>query len=321
MLYRTCAAALTLAFVTACASTPDIETVIRERPLESSAEVRRALDESVEDSSGEVSSLIPSRRAVLEAQPFTREELLQESQARKTALDARCRELLEDARLADADYAALMAASRALVFNADLRIQTHLAFAFDPATLPDPSELIDAEDDVPSVIKDDVRSLAKESRSLADRALELRPGDAAGELFSTLGVGLSLWSMGPFQALANGAATTLPKRIKKIATDHPEFEGASPLRLKGRFQARAPWPYKDTAGGVETLERAVELAPIPLNLLFLGDAYWVDGQEANAIKAWKRASAATADAETELASPFLREISRLRVVAATSAGR
>lgn len=237
------------------------------------------------------------------------------------AFDERCRELLNRARAEDAGYEALMEASRALVFNADMRIQADVCFRFDPSDLPGPQALIEAEDDVTSELKAQVRSLAISSRDLADRALLLREEDAAARLFSTLGSGLFLWTLGPLQALANGAATTLPLRIGSLAEDHPGFEGASPLRLKGRFQSRAPWPYKDKPGGVETLSRAVEFAPIPLNLLFLGDAHWIAGDPAAAVDSWERATRARADAETRISAPLIREIARVRLVAAAATSR
>lgn len=289
------AAILLLPLVASCVSTPDVEGVIRR------------------SEGPQRSQLLPDRLPQLEPEGFSARDLQIEATKRKEALDARCRELLPLARSEDASYDELMAASRALIFNADLRIQADVALRFDEADLPKTSTLIDAEDDVSGDLKGEVRSLAKESREFAERALELRPDDPAAELFATLGLGLSLWSMGPLQALTNGATTTLPRRIKAIAEAHPEFEGASPLRLKGRFASRAPWPYKDKEAGVEALERAVEIAPIPLNLLFLGDAYWVNDQEEAALEAWERGRRANADIETEVASPFLREICRLRI--------
>lgn len=247
----------------------------------------------------------------------SRADLRAYADERLMAFDERCRTLLEAARAEDAGYEALMTASRALVFNADLRIQADVCFRFDPADLPDPKKLIAAEDGVSSELKAQVRSLASSSKDLADRALELREGDAGARLFSTLGSGLYLWTLGPLQALANGAATTLPRRVSALAEDFPNFEGASPLRLKGRFQSRAPWPYKEVEEGVATLERAAQVAPLPLNLLFLGDACWLNGEKDEARAAWERATRARADEETMDAAPLLREIARLRLLAAT----
>ena len=301
-----------LLLLASCVSTPDVEGVIQDAPRGS--QDRTVAPEPGSEAAGESSPL--QLALELEARAYSREELQALSVERRAYLDARCRELLAAARAEDATYDDLMLASRALVFNADLRIQTDVAFRFDPADLPKPSKLIDAEDDVSSSFKSEVRSLATQSKDFADRALELRPNDAEAELFSTLGLGLSLWSMGAMQAIANGATSTLPKRIKQVAAAHPAFEGASPLRLAGRFQARAPWPYKDTEAGVATLTRAVEIAPIPLNLLFLGDAHWSNDEEEAAIATWTRGTQAAADAETAITSPLLREICRLRIESA-----
>jgi len=64
-----------------------------------------------------------------------------------------CAALLDRARAADASYEVLMAASRALVLNADLRLQSMLAFGPDEAALPAPRLLIDLEDEAPPELK------------------------------------------------------------------------------------------------------------------------------------------------------------------------
>lgn len=250
--------------------------------------------------------------------PPTREELDALAATRLEALDRSCRTLVEAADADDASFEQLMAASRALIFTADLRIQRDLAMRFDREAPPAVEVLIDAEDDVPGDLKADVRSLAKSSRDYARRALSLRPEDPGARLFSTLGQGLFLWSLGPLQALANGAGS-LPGDIRRLAKDHPDFEGASPLRLKGRLETRAPWPFKNRKAGATTLEAAVEAAPIPLNLLFFGDALWLTDRRDEAIATWERATSASADEETSLAAPLLREIARLRLTAADQA--
>ncbi len=253
------------------------------------------------------------------AAPFSLARL---ANLRLQASTRECSALLPRARAEDASYEDLMAASRALVLNADLRLQSTLALKSPPAPLPAPEVLIDLEDEVSSELKSEIRSLASGSANFARRALELRPGDPAAELFSTLGAGLRLWSMPTLQALASGAATTLPGQIKRLAATSPDFEGASPLRLKGRFQSRAPWPFKDLEAGRDALTAAVNVAPIPLNLLFLGDAHWLCGEQEAALERWLEATTARADAETESAAPFIQEIARLRIEsAARKAGR
>ena len=124
----------------------------------------------------------PTGRAELAA---LAEQRLQQSAVESSAL-------LATAREEDASYGDLMAAARALVLNADLRLQSTLALAPSGDPLPGPEGLIGLEDDVSDELKAEIRSLATSSADLADRALQLRPGDAAAELFSTLGTGLRL---------------------------------------------------------------------------------------------------------------------------------
>jgi len=260
----------------------------------------------------------PQEQDATEPAPATAEDLGRLARQSLEESTLACSALLPRARAEDASYEVLMAASRALILNADLRLQSTLALQPDQATPPPPEALIDLEDEVSKELKSEIRSLASGSAGFARRALALRPGDPAAELFSTLGTGLRLWSMPTLQALASGAATTLPGQIKRLAASSPDFEGASPLRLKGRFQSRAPWPFKDLEGGRDTLAAAVDVAPIPLNVLFLGDAHWLCGEQDSARARWREAMSAPADAETEGAAPFIREIARRRLESAAA---
>jgi tetratricopeptide (TPR) repeat protein len=75
----------------------------------------------------------------------------------------------------------------------------------------------------------------------------------------------------------------LIKRVMEVAKKaeaiDPRFDDAGPLRLMGKVYITAPaWPVSvgSSEEGVKTLERAVALAPVPLNRLFLGEAYFHD---------------------------------------------
>ncbi|MEM6672202.1 MAG: hypothetical protein AAF726_05125 [Planctomycetota bacterium] len=226
------------------------------------------------------------------------------------------RTLLEAARADDAGYDALMEAARALTIDADLRVRSALALDPGATDLPSPDALIAAEDDLPGDLKAEVRSLSTTIEELTERALELRPDDPDARLYRTLGMGLTLWSLPVVQAMGSGATRALPGEIKSLAAEHPALEGAAPLRLAGRFKTRAPWPLRDLETGRDQLERACELAPIPLNLLFLGDAQWLCGDEEAAVATWQRATTAEADEETSDTAPLVRELARLRVLSA-----
>ncbi|MEO0660445.1 MAG: hypothetical protein AAFZ87_02805 [Planctomycetota bacterium] len=198
--------------------------------------------------------------------PPGRAELVAYAERQIDAYDASCRGCLAAAEAEDADYDALMTASRALIFNADLRIQLDAVQRIDPAAPGDVEGVIFAEDKASSELRSEIRSLARSSRDFAARALELREGDGPARLFRALGDGLYLWSLGPMQALTSSSIRTLPGRVKRLAKDDPTLEGASPLRLEGRFATRAPWPYRDRDAAIGILERACEAAPLPINL-------------------------------------------------------
>ncbi|MEM1451538.1 MAG: hypothetical protein AAGI22_20655 [Planctomycetota bacterium] len=248
--------------------------------------------------------------------PPSREQLAALAVERLEASANRSRAVLAAARADDAGPDALIEAARTLVLDADLRIQTELALRFDPADLPSTKKLINAEDSVRSSLKSEVRGLASASRDLANRALEVRKGDPEARLYATLGSALVAWSLPRLEALTSGGAGSLPGAIAALADDHPDLASASPMRLRGRFQSRAPWPYTDRKAGVEALEAACRSAPTPLNLLFLGDAYWLIDREPEALDAWERATRARAGEEMRAAAVFQREIARLRILSA-----
>lgn len=282
-------ATLSVTGLTACASTPAIDDVLAD--------------------TGTVST----------SRGPTRGELGEQAAGRLTTSTDACRPLLDAARSEDADYETLMLASNALMLNADLRLQAALAFQFDPQDLPSPMELIDGENDLPGALKSEIRSLSKSSRELAERALDLRPDDPGARMLSAFGLSLVLWSLSPLQAAAHGGVGTLAGSVAWLASKHPGFEAAAPLRLQGRFRSRAPWPYANRKLGVTSLESAVERAPVPLNLLFLGDAYWIVDRTEEAVAAWERATTAETGDGPQDSAPLVRESARLRVMSARAA--
>lgn len=78
---------------------------------------------------------------------------------------------------------------------------------------------------------------------------------------------------------------------ERAAQIDPAFEEAGPLRLLGKTYLSAPsWPVSvgSSEKAVEMLERAVKLAPSPINIVFLGEAYFHDDQEEQAAIYLKR---------------------------------
>ena len=72
----------------------------------------------------------------------------------------------------------------------------------------------------------------------------------------------------------------------------PAYDDAGPLRFLGKVYLTAPaWPVSigSPDRAVESLERAVKLAPAPLNRLFLGQAYFHEEEYAKARAALEQA--------------------------------
>ncbi len=72
------------------------------------------------------------------------------------------------------------------------------------------------------------------------------------------------------------------------------YDDAGPLRFLGKLYLTAPaWPVSigSTEKAVELLERAVELSPVPMNRLFLGEAYFHDEEYEDADKEIRKALA------------------------------
>lgn len=70
------------------------------------------------------------------------------------------------------------------------------------------------------------------------------------------------------------------------------YDDAGPLRFLGKLYLSAPaWPVSvgSPEKAVETLERAVELFPVPLNRLFLGQAYYHDEEYEDAADSIRQA--------------------------------
>jgi tetratricopeptide (TPR) repeat protein len=79
---------------------------------------------------------------------------------------------------------------------------------------------------------------------------------------------------------------------KRAASIDERYDDAGPLRILGKVYITAPaWPVSvgSSEKGVEVLSRAVELAPVPINRIFLGQAYYHDEEYERAEKELKQA--------------------------------
>ena len=204
-------------------------------------------------------------------------------------LDSEARSALKVARAEDASYAALMGAAKLLFATADLRVlATSLNWI---ETHPDASlkDILKADDRVSSHLREEVAALSLELVELCERALQRAQGDDEARLYRALGLGLRAWAIGAGAALLQGLGPKVAKSIRDASNTATEIEAAAGLRLYGRFLDRAPWPYGDGKKALELLHQACELAPAPLNWMYLGDALESDERREEARKAWRQA--------------------------------
>jgi len=218
----------------------------------------------------------------------------------------------------DADAA--RRATELLFQAADLRLQGGALAALDALDGPDIATVLAADDRVDDATREAVLALCNAGLTAAERAASLRGGDVAAELHRGLHLSLIAWANGPARSLMAGLGPRLAAAIDAAVAADDAYDGAAPLRLRGRFRGKAPWPYGDVGLARQSLERAVEIAPITVNLLFLGDVLWAAGDRAGAEQRWRQASAAEGDASTRWSQPLLRELARRRIAALGAAG-
>jgi tetratricopeptide (TPR) repeat protein len=114
----------------------------------------------------------------------------------------------------------------------------------------------------------------------AQRAIKLDPDRVEGHFF------LALNTAGLAQSTSNvKLITSMVNAAQNAAEIDKAYEDAGPLRFLGKVYITAPaWPVSvgDPARAVEVLKEAVQIAPVPLNRIFLGQAYYHDEDYENA---------------------------------------
>jgi len=134
--------------------------------------------------------------------------------------------------------------------------------------------------------KDERRDLAQKGAVFAAQAHELEPKRVEAHYFSALNLALVA------EATADkNRVKAMMDAGKRAADIDPGFDDAGPLRFLGKVYITAPgWPTSvgSTEKGVETLERAVAIAPSFLNRLFLAEAYYHDEQTERALELFRK---------------------------------
>lgn len=230
-------------------------------------------------------------------------------------LDTLAQAALTAARAAPDDGAAQLAATARLFQAADLRLQQATVAWLDAHRDADRATVLAAEDQLGDDVRASIVSLCTEGLACAERAAKVRPNDAAACLHEGLHLSLLAWANGPARSLMAGYGGRLVKAIDAALAADAAFDGGAPLRLQGRFRSKAPWPYGDLPAATKALARAVDIASLPVNHLFYGDALAALGETAAAEVQWRLAARAPLDESTRWSADLLCEQARRRLAA------
>jgi hypothetical protein len=229
-------------------------------------------------------------------------------------LDQRVRAARFAAGAAPEDARRLDGASYALFLAADLCVQRAVVDELERSPDLALDEVLRADERVSADVRRSVLQLAEEGRAHAERTLAHDPTMGVARLHLALHLSLQAWAQGTARAALSGTGSRAEHAIEAaLATLDPSYHGAAPLRLAGRFFDRAPWPVHDGERARDLLERAVALASIPLNELFLGDALHGLGRTSEAKLHWRAAQDAASDASTAHLEPFVRFLAAQRL--------
>jgi len=229
--------------------------------------------------------------------------------------DSESSRALEQARACPDDPARAVAAARLLFQAADLRMQRAIVAGLAKRSAPSLEQVLAAEDEIQGPVRDELLGLCTEGLRLAEQALSEAPNDKDALLHAALHLSLVAWANGPARSLFAGYGPRLTRAIDKIVTMDPVFDDGAPLRLQGRFLARAPWPYGDKAKAKIALERSAEIAGVPVTHLFLGDLLHALGDTDRAASEWQKAAKAADVDSTRSSGSLHRELARLRLLA------
>lgn len=252
----------------------------------------------------------------LEAPPAERLLLDSPASPATTAeIDRQAREALERSKAKPDDVELALRASALLFAAADARMQ-RASLALLAGDEKDPETLIRVDDRVGDPARTEILSLCQSGLDAAERAIAQAPDSVGAHLHKGLHLSLVAWANGPARSAFAGYGSRLVDAIARAVALDPTFDHASPLRLQGRFRSQAPWPYKDREVARAALERAVELSPVVVNHLFLGDACWLDNDQGGARLHWLAATRAAGTEATKASDDQLRELARRRIEAA-----
>ena len=183
-----------------------------------------------------------------------------------------------------------------------------LAFQTD-----DLGRLVEAENRLSEKAREELLVLSEQCAAKARAVIEEHPDRVEGHIFLAANLGLVALTKGNAAALLEGLPGKVRSAYERALEIDRTYDAAAALRIKGKFQLGAPWPIGSRKEAGESLEQAVEIAPIPENLLWLGDFYFLERRREEAIEAWRAAIETETRGAVWLLDSRARELARRRL--------
>jgi len=195
-------------------------------------------------------------------------------------------------------------AARALFVSADLEVGRGVIASLDADGADDLKDLFAREDKLDKSLKQRVVALADEGARFARAAIDIDGDRPDARYYYAVNLGFGAWARGAAGALFSGVGTKVKGAINDAVEAGSDFEEAAPLRARAGLLARAPWPMGDKKAALEVIRRAIAIADVPSNRLYLAEILWRNSDTADATEEWRRVVAA------DNAPPFTREFAR-----------
>lgn len=148
--------------------------------------------------------------------------------------------------------------------------------------------------DDPSVAKGERSQLGKAGWDLAERAIAIDAGQAAGHYWAAVNMGSYALGLGIMKALTMGMEGKFKDRLQRAGQLAPAYEFGGVEVAWGRFYEKLPWPKRDRRRAEEHLRRVlVEQNPNNLRArVFLAETLANDGRAVEAKKLLDEVAAA-----------------------------
>ena len=131
--------------------------------------------------------------------------------------------------------------------------------------------------DDPSVAKGERSQLGKAGWDLAERAIAIDAGQAAGHYWAAVNMGNYALGLGIMKALTMGMEGKFKDRLQRAGQLAPAYEFGGVEVAWGRFYEKLPWPKRDRKRAEEHLRRATRGQPANLRArVYLADVPGAD---------------------------------------------